>query len=178
MPACNQVEGVSFASMQSASPWHPDRFSQELKALRRHLGVQQATLAEWGGVSASQISRWHSGTSRPGYDTLRQLLTAAIAERPDDSHLRAIADRTADAAGYPRLLDPDEEDDVEEVESPYTGAVFRIVKNLEMRAEDAGLSEEEEREMIERAMVEAEKLAETIVDAELRGRLHRRPGDE
>lgn len=160
--------------MQPASPWHPALFSQELRALRNHLRVRQATLAEWADVSASQISRWNSGTSRPGYDTLRQLLTAAIAERPDDEQLRSIAERLAEVAGYPRLLDPD----VEEMTSPYSGSVWRIVKNLEARAEDAGLTEEEERAMIERAMVEAEKQAELIADSELVRRLREKQDDE
>lgn len=160
--------------MQPASPWHPELFSQELRNLRLYLQVRQATLAEWADVSASQLSRWHAGSSRPGYDTLRKLLTAAIADRPDDDRLRSIAERLAEAAGYPRLLDPD----VEEAVSPYTGAVWRVVKSLEGHAEDAGLTKEEEREMVERAMIEAEKQAELIADSVLGRRLRRQRDDE
>lgn len=175
----------SVRCMQRTSPpaWDAPALAEALKRLRDR-GYSASDLAALAGISRSQMSRWTSGGHRPGYDALRSLTTSLLEAHPSDEYRSIIADLCA-AAGYPGIASDlgvtppvDEHDETTEVASPYTGAVFRIVRNLEMRAEDAGLSEEEEREMIERAMVEAEKLAETIVDAELRGRLHRRPGDE
>lgn len=150
----------------NSSPWQAETFATALAYLRAHLGVKQADLAEWAGVGAPQVSRWKSGTSRPGYDPLRQMLTEAIEHAPagDNGRTQELAHRVAEVAGYPNMPLGDA---VEEMVSPYSGQVWRIVRSLEQRAEDAGLTAEEEQAMIERAMENAERQAELMFDAEL-----------
>lgn len=151
----------------NSSPWQADTFATALAYLRAHLGVKQSTLAEWAGVGAPQVSRWKSGTSRPGYDSLRYLLSAAIEHAPEgeEDRTRDLAHQVAEAAGYPNM--PLDAVAGVAMVSPYSGQVWRIVRNLEKRAEDADLTEEEERAMIERAMENAERQAELMFDAEL-----------
>ena len=148
------------------SPWSPETFATALAYLRAYLHVNQQSLADWAEVGAPQISRWKSGTSRPGYDALRQLLSRAIQNAPegDDGRAQELAHRVAEAAGYPNMPLGGAD---ELMVSPYSGQVWRIVRSLEKRAEDAGLTEAEERAMIERAMENAERQAEMMFDADL-----------
>lgn len=154
----------------NSSPWHAEKFASELAQLRTHLGVKQATLARWAGVGAPQVSRWNSGTSRPGYDTLRRMLAAAVDHAPegDDGVAWEMAHRVADAAGYPNMpLEGESPDSGEGMAGPYSGEVWRIVRSLTRRAENAGLTPEQEREAIEAVIRRAEEAMERDLDAEL-----------
>lgn len=102
------------------------------------------------------------------------MLTAAIARDPDDLTVRRLADATATAAGYPGLMSEAAE---ETAVSPYSGQVWRMVETLQRRAEEEGLSPEEEQEMIARAMETAERQAEMAFDAELTRRKRDRVED-
>jgi hypothetical protein len=154
----------------NSSPWHADVFASALATLRTHLSVKQATLAQWAGVGAPQVSRWNGGTSRPGYDPLRQMLTTAIEHAPpgDDGVAWEMAHRVADAAGYPNMpLEGEGAGGGDGVVSPYSGEVWRIVRSLQRRAEDAGLTPEQEREAIEAVLRRADDALERDLDAEL-----------
>lgn len=160
--------------MHTTSPpgWDAPALAAALRRLRDH-GYRVQQLADLAQVSRPQVSRWAAGGHRPGYDALRRLAAALLNQEPGDG-MRAIVRDLCTAAGYPGIAD--ELDDAasrqgtEEMVSPYSGQVWRIVRSLERRAGDAGLSEEEERAMIERAMVDAERQAEMVFDAELRRR--------
>lgn len=153
--------------------WDAQALSAALKQLRDH-GYRAQQLADLAQVSRPQVSRWSSGGHRPGYDALRRLAEALLDQESGEG-MRGIVRDLCAAAGYPGIADDLTEaaaahQPAEEMISPYSGQVWRIVRSLEKRAEDAGLSEEEEREMIERAMENAERQAEMMFDAELRRR--------
>lgn len=154
----------------NTSPWHAEEFAFALAQLRAHLGVKQATLAQWAGVGAPQVSRWNAGASRPGYDPLRQMLTTAVEHAPtgDDGVAWEMAHRVADAAGYPNMpLEGGSQGGGEVMTSPYSGEVWRIVRSLTKRTEGAGLTPEQERAAIEAVMRRMEQNAEEALDAEL-----------
>ena len=171
--------------MHSTSPsaWDAPALADALWRLRDR-GYSASDLASLAGISRSQMSRWTSGGHRPGYDALRSLTAALLEANPTDEYRGIIADLCV-AAGYPGIASDlgatppgDEADEAtEEVTSPYSGAVWRIVRSLEKRAEDAGLTEEEERAMIESAMEEAERQAELVADSETARRLRDRKDD-
>lgn len=77
---------------------------------------------------------------------------------------REILRDLCEAAGYPGIAAGLTE---EEMVSPYSGEVWKIVRSLKRRAEDAGLTAEEEREAIEAVMRRAEEAMERDLDGEL-----------
>ncbi len=171
---------------QFSSAWQPERFRQALGALRDHLGVTQAQLAEWAGVSAPQVSRWTRGISRPSYDSLKHLLTRCVSEAPQSDSALGLAARVAKAAGYPGLpLSPIDQASgdihsqasrgeptdggsyVTEARTHHmSGRVWQIVRDLE--ADAAGVPDDVAEEMIQRAIDNAETQARLVLDAERR----------
>ncbi len=164
--------------MHTTSPpeWDALALARAIKVLKDS-GYGQADLASLASVSRSQVSRWASGAHRPGYDALRRLAEALLGARPD---LRDVISSLCAAAGYPGIASdlgiapaasaPDE------MVSPYSGEVWRIVRSLTRRAEDAGLTAEEEREAIEAVMKRAEQAMERDMDGELYRRERDRSG--
>lgn len=160
----------SVRCMHTTSPpeWDAPTFARTIKVLKDS-GLTATDLATLAGVSRPQVSRWSSGAHRPGYDPLKRLSEALISQRPD---LRDAVATLVTAAGYPGIAadlgitDPAPPAS-EEMVSPYSGEVWRIVRSLTKRAEDAGLTEEEEREAIEAVMRRAEEAMERDLDAEL-----------
>ena len=157
--------------MHTTSPpeWDAPAFARTIKVLKG-LGFTATDLATFAGVSRPQVSRWSSGAHRPGYDPLKRLAENLLAQRPG---LRDAVAALVDAAGYPGIAadlgitDPTPPQASEEMVSPYSGELWRIARNLQRRAQDAGLTEEEEREAIEAVMRRAEEAMERDMDAEL-----------
>ena len=146
--------------MHSTSPlgWDAPALAAVLKALkdRGYTATRIATLAQ---VSRPQVSRWSSGGHRPGYDPLRTLAAALLEEHPTEEY-RAIVTDLCTAAGYPGIaadLGASPSPAKEEAPDPYVERARRIVRRLERRAEDAGLTEDERQRMIQRALDNAEE---------------------
>lgn len=166
----------SVRCMHTTSPpeWDARVFARTIKVLKDS-GLTATDLASLAGVSRPQVSRWSSGAHRPGYDPLKRLAEALISQRPD---LRDAVAALVDAAGYPGIAadlgitDPTPPQAPEEMVSPYSGELWRIARNLQRRAEDAGLTPEQEREAIEAVMRRAEEALDREMDSELyrRGR--------
>lgn len=156
--------------MHTPSPpeWDAPTFARTIKVLK-DAGLTATDLASLAGVSRPQVSRWSSGAHRPGYDPLKRLSETLLAQRPD---LRGAVAALVDAAGYPGIgadlgITEPAPPASEEMVSPYSGEVWRIVRNLSKRAEDAGLTPEQEREAIEAVMRRAEEAMERDLDSEL-----------
>lgn len=150
------------------SGWDAPALADALQRLKDH-GLNNTQIAEYAKVSRSQVSRWVSGGHRPSYDALVKLSDNLMFVRwshPAADQVRQALHDLFVAAGYHQAPSAQARDD-ELMVSPYSGQVWRIVRSLERRAEDAGLTEEEEREMIERAMENAERQAEMMFDADL-----------
>ncbi|MEV2274070.1 helix-turn-helix transcriptional regulator [Nocardiopsis sp. NPDC049922] len=165
--------------MHTTSPpgWDAPALAAALQQLKDR-DYTMTRLADLAQISRSQMSRWSSGGHRPGYDAVRALATALIDQHPTEEYRAIVRDLCA-AAGYPGVAvdaGAGVPHSVEEMTNPHTGRMRRIVRSLEERAEEAGLSEEEERAMIERVLARAQEQAELMFDAEL----HRRDrgGDE
>lgn len=161
--------------MHTTSPpeWDAPTFARTIKVLKDS-GLTATDLASLAGVNRSQVSRWSSGAHRPGYDPLKRLSEGLLARRPD---LRDAVAALVDAAAYPGIaadlgIAEPAPQRPEEMVSPYSGELWRIVRNLEKRAEDAGLTPEQEREAIEAVMRRAEEALDREMDSELyrRGR--------
>lgn len=157
--------------MHTPSPpeWDAPAFARTIRLLKDH-GLTITDLATLAGVHRSQVSRWSSGAHRPGYDPLQRLAESLLSERPE---LRPVIIDLCAHAGYPGIasdlgLTPaDPTPATEEMVSPYSGEVWRIVRSLKRRAEDAGLTPGQEREAIEAVMKRAEETIERDMDAEL-----------
>ena len=161
--------------MHTTSPpeWDAPTFARTIKVLKDS-GLTATDLASLAGVSRPQVSRWSSGAHRPGYDPLKRLAAALLGQRPD---LRSAVAALVTAAGYPGIaadlgITEPASPAPEEMVSPYSGEVWRIARNLERRAKDAGLTPEQEREAIEAVMRRAEEALDREMDSELyrRGR--------
>lgn len=163
--------------MHTTSPlgWDPALLARALRELRAldHTFTELAGLAQ---ISRSQVSRWSGGGHRPNYDAVRDLAAELLRQHPTDQY-RAIIKRLCIGAGYPGIaadLGIEMDDDQEEMVSPYSGQAWRLVETLQQRSQDAGLSPEEERAMIERAMEQAEM----AFDAALMRRERKRVEDQ
>lgn len=91
--------------MHTTSPpgWSPAELRKALTDLKG-LGHTASELAELAKISRSQMSRWGSGSHRPGHDAVRNLAHALADLRPASRYRRLVRD-LCDAAGYPALAD-------------------------------------------------------------------------
>lgn len=82
------------AAMHSAPE---SEFARILTGIEERTGLSHQRIAEAAGVDRSQVWRWVSSGSKPGYEPVRRLAAWLIAERPE---VAAEAARLLPAAGY------------------------------------------------------------------------------
>ncbi|MFC9089025.1 hypothetical protein [Nocardiopsis dassonvillei] len=119
------------------------------------------------------MSRWASGGHRPRYDSVRALATTLLEAHPNTQYRDIVRDLCA-AAGYPGVASdlgvgaaPADAPAAEQDADPYAARAQRIVRRLERRAEDFGLTEQERRRMIDQVLARAEEQAALMFDGEL-----------
>lgn len=80
------------------SPWDRAGLRRVLRRLLKDTGLTPQDIADMAGVSRPQVSRWMSGTNRPGFDATAKLARAIQAGYPGQ---RDLATGLLAAAGYP-----------------------------------------------------------------------------
>jgi transcriptional regulator with XRE-family HTH domain len=88
-----------FMVMYMAEPasWPVQRFRATLERILDETGLPQAGLAALVPIDQSQLSRWKSGTSRPKFDSLKELGEALRARYPS---LQIGPNELLESAGY------------------------------------------------------------------------------